>query len=299
MTERISPTSDLAFKKIMGTVQNKDVLQGLILDFFDLWVPLEEISVTEPYDIRAYEEYVKLRSGGEAISEKLRQTVQDVVADIKTADFAAECQVQIENYFSVRSIHYTCSWFCANYNRAGAMKQLSDGSFLRYSSLRPVMLLNILGYPHFTGDDDALRVLTLYDRKRDKAFDMEYLTIAYFELTKNNVETKNQSHWQTFFKTGTVLADAPEYIKKAAQVIERANLTQEERNMIDQLERAEEIYKNTIYSAQIEGERIGKIEGEKQKALDIAKNALHMGMTISEVSQLTGLGEEEIRKLAH
>jgi predicted transposase YdaD len=36
-----------------------------------------------------------------------------------------------------------------------------------------------------------------------------------------------------------------------------------------------------------------------QKALAIAKNALHMGMTISEVSQLTGLGEEEIRKLAH
>jgi predicted transposase/invertase (TIGR01784 family) len=309
----------LGFKKITSEGSNKDVLRGIIGDFFDLWIPLEEINVTAPYDIRAYEEYVKLRSGGEEISEKLRQTVQDVVADIKIADFAEEIQIQLEKYFSVRSLHYACSRFCANYNRAGAMKQLADGSFLRYSSLRPVILLNILGYPHFLGDDDALRVFTLYDRARDKAFDVEYLTIAYFELTKNNVETVNQRHWRTYFNTGEAADDAPEYIKKAARVIERANLTEEERKMLDQLERAEEIYKNTIYSAEAEGKRVGRIEGEKigeargekigeargeargekKGKLDVARNALHIGMTIAEVSKLTGLTVDEIKKLAH
>jgi predicted transposase/invertase (TIGR01784 family) len=306
MADRIPPTSDLGFKKITSEPSNADILQGMAGDFLDLWVPVEKIKVTVPYDIRSYEEYVKRLSGGEEISEKLRQTVQDVVAEMETADFSAELQVQIDAYYSVRSVHYLCSRFCANYNRAGAMKQLADGSFLRYSSLKPVIMLNILGYTHFTGDDDALRIFALYDKKRDKAFDIEYLTLAYFELTKNNFETKNQWHWKTFFKTGEAADDAPEYIKKASRIIEKANLTQKERDMIDQIERAEEIYKNTIYSAQVEGERIGEARGEARadaraeaKLLEIARNALHMGMTIAEVSQLTGKTEDEIRRLAH
>jgi len=51
------------------------------------------------------------------------------------------------------------------------MEQDYDGAFLLYSSLKPIFTLNILGYPHFVGDDDALRIFTLYDRKRNKSFD--------------------------------------------------------------------------------------------------------------------------------
>ena len=69
--------------------------------------------------------------------------------------------------------------------------------------------------------------------------------------------------------------------------------------MINQMERAEEIYKDTIYTARIEGEKIGKAEGEKAKAIDIALKALHMGMSISEASQLTGESEDDIKKLSH
>jgi predicted transposase/invertase (TIGR01784 family) len=184
------------------------------------------------------------------------------------------------------------------------MKQLADSTFMRYSSLKPVYTLNILGYPHFPGDDDALRVFTLYDRKREKAFEIEYLTIAYFELTKNNIETANQRHWQAYFKTGKAPDDAPEYIRKAARVIEIANLTQEERDMIDRLERAREIYKNELYSAQLEGreegEKIGEARGEarlKEKTIAIAQSLLEAGMSIFDVSRHTGATEDEIRKL--
>ena len=113
--------------------------------------------------------------------------------------------------------------------------------------------------------------------------------------------------------------------------------------MIDQLERAEEIYKNTIYTAQIEGERIGKIEGERigkiegerigkiegerigvakgkiegerigvakgkiegerigkiEERFAVARNALQMGMSVADISKLTGLAESEIKKLMH
>ena len=71
----------------------------------------------------------------------------------------------------------------------------------------------------------------------------------------------------------------------------------------DQLQKARDIYDSVLYTAQIEGERIGvakgKIEGERNSKLAIARNALHMGMTIADISRLTGLAENDIRKLAH
>jgi len=307
MTKRIQATSDLAFKKAFGSLGNEDVLQGMIGDFFGIHPQIEDITITAGYSIEAYEEYVKRLQGNEEISEKLRQTVRDVSADIKFAGFGAEVQVRSDIYFSPRSIHYLCDRFCSNYNLTGKMVQRYDGKYIRYSSLKPVYTLNVLGYTHFPGDDDALRVFTLYDRVRDKAFETEYLTIAYFELGKNNVETTNQRHWRTYFKTGEAPDEAPEYIKKAARIIERANMTQKERDMIDQLQRAEDIYDSVIYTAQIEGERIGeargeargRIEGEKAKELAIALKALHMGMSVAEAAKLTGATEDEIRKLAH
>ena len=80
-------------------------------------------------------------------------------------------------------------------------------------------------------------------------------------------------------------------------------MTQEERDVIDQIERAEEIYKNTIYTAQIEGERIGVAKGERigkiEERFAVARNALQMGMSVADISKLTGLADSEIKKLMH
>ena len=288
-------------KSSLSSPENKDILQGLISDFFGVRPALDDITITSPYSIKAYKELLKQSDGTELAVTKLRQTIMDVSADLKVAGFGMEIQISKSTYFSKRSIYYACDRFCANYNKPGEMEQDYDGSFLLYSSLKPIITLNILGYPHFNGDDDALRVFKLYDSTRNKVFDKDYLTIAYFELTKNNVDSVNLRHWRTYFNTGEAPDNAPEYIRKASRIIEKANLTQEERDVINQMERAEEIYKDTIYTAQIEGERIGEARSDKKKELailDIARKALHMGMTIANASELTGMSEDEIRKLA-
>ena len=69
--------------------------------------------------------------------------------------------------------------------------------------------------------------------------------------------------------------------------------------MINRLEMAEEIYKNTLDAAHLEGKIEGKIEGEQAKAIAVARNALQMGMPVADISKLTGLAESEIRKLMH
>jgi len=43
MTDRIPPTSDPGFKKTLASPENKDILQGIIGDFFNLYIPIDEI----------------------------------------------------------------------------------------------------------------------------------------------------------------------------------------------------------------------------------------------------------------
>ena len=46
-----------------------------------------------------------------------------------------------------------------------------------------------------------------------------------------------------------------------------------------------------------EGKQEGKEEGRKQTLIEIIKNMLKKKMTISAISELTGLSEEEIKEL--
>ena len=297
MTKQILPTNDLAFKKLFSSESCKDILRGIIGDFFDIWPEIDDITISSPYSIEAYKEILEQADGKEKAVAKLRQTIKDVSADFKIAGFGAEVQLQKDHYYIVRALRYAFDMFSGNYNRQGEMERGQGGEFFRYSSLKPVYLLNILGYSQFISDDDALRVLTLYDRKRNKALDREYLTIAFFELKKNNIETTNQRHWRTCFTTGEAPDDAPEYIKKAARIISIDNLEPEEREMINQLEDAQEVYKSTIYTAYLDGKTEGKAEGEKDKTIAIARNLLQMGMPAEQVAVATKLSADEVRML--
>ena len=280
--DRILPTGDLAIKKVLASEENKDVLAGLIEDFFD--VVVEELTIVTPYSIAAYREF---DNGGEITV--LRQTINDVAATFKTADFVSEAQIQKSNYFDERSILYPLEHFCGNYNKAGQMAVDSQGRPIRYSSLRPVYSLNILGYTHFPDDDDALRIFELFDAKRNKRLKKDYLRIGYFELTKSGIETQRQRYWHDYFNTGVVGPEAPEYIRKASSIIEFSNLTEEELNMARTLERAQAIYDADMYGSYI--------EGEAAKALAIAKKLLDMGLSVEQIVAATGLAREDVEGL--
>ena len=47
----------------------------------------------------------------------------------------------------------------------------------------------------------------------------------------------------------------------------------------------------------IEGERKGEKKGEIKGKIEVAKNLISFGMNISEISELTGISEEELKKL--
>jgi predicted transposase/invertase (TIGR01784 family) len=291
MAKRISATNDLAFKKVLASEENKDILQGIISDFFGVRPEIGDIAIKNPYSVRACLEWAGLKEGEEATT--LRQTLRDVSASAKVADITIELQIKKDIFFSERSIYYAFEAFCGNYSRPGGMKTDPGERPNRYSSLKPVYALNILGYAHFPGDNDALRIFALHDAKRGKAFDRDYIRIAYFELAKERTETENQRHWKEYFMTGEASGGAPGYIAKASKAIELANLGKEEKEMADALEKARAIHDSEMYTAWADG----ITEGEAKGKAEIAVNMLREGMPSEMVSKCTGFSLEEVFRL--
>ena len=289
--KRISPMSDLGAKKVLASDENKDVLAGLIEDFYE--VEVEELVIEKPYSIAICKE---LTESGEI--SKLRETLKDIAATFKIADYVNEIQIQRTSFFDERSLYYPLERFCQNYSKAEAMQRGADGKLIRFSSIRPVYSLNILGYTHFH-DDEALRILELCDQKRNKRLEKEFLRIGFFELTKNTFEKPNHKFWRDYFVTGEAHPDAPSYIKKASQIIEHANLSEEERRMISTLERLEayeQAEREYVYAEGIaQGITQGIAQGKSEGRVEVAKNMLADGLKPDVVAKYTGLPLAQIQ----
>ena len=74
---------------------------------------------------------------------------------------------------------------------------------------------------------------------------------------------------------------------------EIATFTPEELREYEDCLKAYRDIKNSIDTA----EEKGRVEGEKRKAVAIARNLKSVGMSISDISKATGLQEEEIKEL--
>jgi predicted transposase/invertase (TIGR01784 family) len=279
--DRIKPTGDLAFKKVLASEENIDILGGLIHDFFE--IEAEDITIENPYSIEAYKEYAE----GKDISV-LRQTLRDITASFKTADFISELQVRKTHFFDERALFYPAERYCQNYNKQGHMVIDSAGTPNRYSSLRPIYALNILGYSHFR-DDDALRVFELYDIKRGKRYNKDLFYVGFFELKKPNIETTNQQHWRDYFTTGEVSPEAPAYIQKASRVIEYVNMGEEERTMAMAYEK---------HQAILDAEKVSAYhDGREERDTAFIRNMTADGEPLEKIIKYTGLSRDEVERL--
>ena len=279
--KRISPTNDLAFKKVFGSDENLDILSGLMNDFFGL-SGIEGLKIENPYNISVYQETFKNK-----VAPKLRYTINDIHATFNTGEFISELQMTKRLFFEERALYYAFKRYADNYNREDRIIYSADGKPIRYSSFLPLYSLNIIGYKHFN-DIEPLRVLQLYDPIRHKRLTKEHVYIAFFELKSDWFETKNQEYWRDYLVTGEADPNAPDYIKKASGIIEQANLTKEELEMVDLMEKA---YADEIldrHTAYMDGWDEGKADG---KAEGKAEGAVERDMSIALIAFTNGLAQ--------
>ena len=255
----IKATNDLMFKKILSSVENKDILQGFIKDFCGLDAAYEDMHIESPFSIDLYKE----ASGSE--KKIMRLVESDISVELRNLNVIVELQMQRDIHFIARVLHYTFKRFCKNYAVPGKVSIDKYGDPNYYSSLVPVYSVNIVSEKLFPDDYDAMRTFTLYDTQHSAGLGKEWIKISFLELRKTQIRDINLKYWHEFLVKGDAPmkapANAPAYIKKAYDIANYANLDDDERKIYDEIERYQSKHQSAISTAVDDGYNMGVGEG--------------------------------------
>lgn len=290
------PKTDIVFKKVFGEHKN------LTISLLNAVLKLEGKKQIKDVEYLP-SEIIPLTDGK-------RRSVVDVKCKVGSDDYFI---VEMQMYWSsdyLRSVLYNCSKLYASLYNKG----------IRYYQVKKIFAVNILNDVYQNDNDNNYHYYTMSE-VGNPASTIPGIEIYCIELPKfkpqNYAECKMLRLWQTFL-TSINAGDDEESIpdelfendetKEALELCK--NLTEEERRFYDgfwDLESLNLDRENTVRAegraeGREEGEKIGiekgRAEGEKQKALAIARTLKSLGkMTIDEISAATDLTPAEIAKI--
>jgi predicted transposase/invertase (TIGR01784 family) len=280
----INPKTDFAFKKIFGSEQSKDIL----ISFLNAIVYNE---ADEIQDLTILDPYQAPRIKG------IKDSYLDVKATLANGQTVI-IEMQVLNIlgFEKRVL----------YNAAKAFSiQLSVGE--DYTLLNPVIALTITDFEMFPEVPD--RIISRYRLKEkddltDYSDDIElvFVELPKFQLVLEEVQSLVDK-WLYFLNCASQLATVPSSLKAvpaidhAFAVAEQSGLSPKELEVLEKREMALHDSRNAILKAQQDGVKQGLVEGEKRKAIEIARSLLDV-LDVATIAGKTGLSLEDVRQLA-
>ena len=301
----INPFTDFGFKKLFGEEPNKDLLK----DF------LNELLKEEQGQIVSIN-YIKSEQLGDTSID--RKAIFDLYCENEKGEkFIVELQKTKQKFFKDRTVYY--STFPIR-----EQAQLANWDF----ELKAVYTIAILD---FVFDEDKKDVdkfrydVKLQDIDTNKIF-YNKLTFIYLEMPKFNkkieeLETRFDK-WLYIIKNLSKLDRIPDSMRekifeKLFRTAEIAKFTPKQvrsyenslkyfRDLKNSFDTAEEDGFNKgvergikvgLKEGKKEGLKEGIKKGEQIKTSEFVKNALKLGLEIAEISKITGLTEDEVRRL--
>ena len=282
MGKFINPFTDVGFKRIFGQEFSKPVLiaflNGLLKDercIVDVkFLDKEQVRITDGDRSLIYDIYCKTETGEHII---------------------VEMQNKYQPYFKQRSIYYLSR---------SVVEQGERGSEWNYD-IKAVYLVAFLNFKISDISSEFRTDVALMDMKRLTMFSdkvrLTYLQLPFF--TKEADECENIFERIIFvLKNMDILQRMPwvaqdTVFKRLSDIAEVASLDKEERRQYDESLRH---YRDTLVVMEgqyLEGEAKGRAEGEKKKALDIARNLKAMGLSIDDIARASGLTTDEVAAL--
>ena len=273
----ISLLTDFGFKRIFGTKPNKDLLIDFLNSLFNGEQVVKDVT------------FLNSEHVGDVHTD--RKAIFDVYCENEHGEkFIVEMQNAYQTYFKDRSLYYATF---------PIREQAQKGEGWNYK-LKHVYVVALLNYdmsdPAFS-DDTINHDIGLLDKQTHRVFN-DKLTFKYVEISKFNKRIEelktNYDKWLFILKNLSRLDRQPEYLQTAVfnrlfAEAEIAKFTRAELREYEDSLKAYRDIKNSLDSA--------KQEGKKDKAIEIAKNLLEMGMSIDNIMKATGLSQEEIAKL--
>ena len=287
----VTPRVDLAFKKIFGVEENKDLLISLINSIVSEEDQVTEITLLNPYNPKKF--------------KKDKLSILDIKAkDMRGHRYNIEIQITDEADYDKRALFYWAKLYSEQLEQA-----------VDYSELRKSIGIHILNFFSIPQSTQYHNVFNLTEKTTGIKYfkDIELHTIELHKFEKDPTLTKDPElkdylhkvrnsldRWVLFLTKHNLLktTELPEEvndpnIKKALQVLGVLNFSKEER----------EEYEEHLKWLRLEASGFkkqfedGKAEGEMNKAIEIAKNLLAAKVDIKVISQTTGLSEADIKKL--
>lgn len=311
----VNPRVDLAFKKIFGVEENKDLLIALINSIVGLDDQVVEITLLNPYNPKNFK------------TDKL--SVLDIKAKSESGKlFNIEIQIGNEADYQKRALYYWAKLYTQQ------LKESED-----YTQLSKAIGIHILNFISIPDSPKYHNVFHITEKETGNLYfkDLELHTIELNKFATNVSEkfstliSKIKSAldiWVAFLTRHDLLQehkdnlpmefDNPE-LKKAMHVMEVLNFSAEEREAYEDhlkwLRMQTSVLKKMkadaktreargeargigigLAQGQIIGEAIGEARSDA-KVVKIAKNLLSAGMPIAKIAAATGLSIKKVEQL--
>jgi predicted transposase/invertase (TIGR01784 family) len=283
----INPRVDLAFKKIFGVEENKDLLISLINSIVSKEDQVSEVTLLNPYNPKNFK------------SDKLS------ILDIKATNqdgkkFNIEIQISDEADYDKRALYYWAKIYTEQ------LKESED-----YSKLSKAIGIHILNFTSIPDVKKYHNVFHITEKEMGLVYykDLELHTIELKKFSNNSDEklvdiaakvNNALDMWSAFLTRNDLLIadnlpkelDSPN-LKKAINVLNVMNFTAEEREAYENHLKWLRIETNTLKKAKEDGRKEGREEGIKKTAINMLKQKLANSL----ISSVTGLSNDQILKL--
>jgi len=293
--EKISPRVDLAFKKIFGVEENKDLLISLINSIVGQDDQVEDITLLNPYNPKNFRQ------------DKL--SILDIKAKgIDGKRFNIEIQISDEADYDKRALYYWAKLYTEQ------LKVSQD-----YSALSKAIGIHILNFTSIPQAKNYHNVFHITEKENGFAYfkDLELHTIELNKFTSDSSEelqdivakTRNALDMWLAFLTRHDLLKADKLpkeldndkLKKALKVLDVLNFSEEERELYEDhlkwLRIEANTLKKTAEKAKEEGIAEGIEKGIEKRNIEVAINMIKQKLDNKLISSVTGLTLEEILKL--
>ena len=272
----LDPKIDYVFKRIFGYIGNEEITKELISSIIQ-----KEISDIELDNNPILEK--------DLLDDKVG--ILDIRAKIEhNINCNIEMQIVDRKNIEKRILYYWSKLYSMN------LKSGKD-----YEELEKVIVILITDY-----EIDSLREIKKYEMKwniREEEYQkviltevMEFYIIELPKYEKYKEKTKNNklNKWIRFIKEpGGIEMGEDKTIQKAKKVLEEISKDKKERYLAELREK----YILDQKAIEDAGYDKGLRDGISQEKKKIAENLLKLNMSIEQIKEVTGLTEEEIKKL--
>lgn len=279
------PRNDIAFRKIFGDQDKKEILISFLnnlLNFAGTEKEISEIAITNLYQVP------KL--------EGLKETILDIKAvDKRGIHYIIEMQVFHTAALEKRVTYYVSKAYYQQLDKADDYPKLNQVIFLGFLDF--ILFKQNPGY--------TTRHLLLEEKTNEhyfKDFELNFVELPKFVKGLDELHDIKDK-WIYFVKNAgnmTMIPPGfkePKELEEAFEVANRLKWSKAELDAYEMRAMYIQDERGRLDYALEKGKQIGLVEGEKKKALEMARAMKKNNEPVDKIIQYTGLSKEEIEKL--